>query len=94
MTTMNQRMAARIREIRETTGLSQERFAEKLGTTRRSVIRWEMAYSIPSPVFRTLIEERTGMNLIEDDADDEESSDLDAILLLLAARHGKRLVPA
>ena len=38
----------RIMEIRTQAGLSQEQFAEKLGTTRQSVSRWELDQALPT----------------------------------------------
>jgi len=39
-----------IRELRELLGLSQERFAARLGVTSPTVNRWENARAMPSPL--------------------------------------------
>jgi DNA-binding transcriptional regulator YiaG len=52
--------AERIREARSRAGLSQDRFAERLGTTRQIVIGWEKGRHRPSPRFRQKIVEVTG----------------------------------
>ena len=38
-------LGQRIQQIRTEHGLSQEEFAEKLGTTRQTVSRWELEVS-------------------------------------------------
>ncbi|HYA40323.1 MAG TPA: helix-turn-helix domain-containing protein [Syntrophobacteraceae bacterium] len=45
-----------IREIRESTGLSQEKFAAKLGVTLPTVSRWEHGRAKPSPLALKQIE--------------------------------------
>ncbi len=60
MDTTSKRVGAAIRAARESKGLSQERFAEQLGTSRRHVMRWEAGRCIPGPRFRARIRELTG----------------------------------
>lgn len=52
----------RIRTARQRAGLSQERFAELLGTSRRHVMRWEkkVGATKPSPHYQRRIAEVTG----------------------------------
>ena len=40
-------LGQRIQQIRIEHGLSQEEFAEKLGTTRQTVSRWELDQTFP-----------------------------------------------
>lgn len=40
-------LANKIIELRKKAGLSQEELAEKLGVSRQSVSKWEMAQSTP-----------------------------------------------
>jgi transcriptional regulator with XRE-family HTH domain len=42
--------ATLVRELREHMGLTQEKFAAKLGVTFPTINRWENARSIPSPL--------------------------------------------
>jgi DNA-binding transcriptional regulator YiaG len=49
-------MARLIREIRECTGLSQEKFAARLGVTFPTVSRWEHGRAKPSPLALKQIE--------------------------------------
>lgn len=48
MTAVAQELPDRIRRLREQTGLSHDRIAERLGTTRQVVIRWEQGRNAPS----------------------------------------------
>lgn len=74
MDTTSKRVGAAIRTAREGAGLSQERFAEQLGTSRRHVMRWESGRCIPGPRFRARIRELTGAGdlLAADDGGEEE----------------------
>lgn len=64
-------VAAMIRDIRQQIGLSQEKFAAKLGVTFPTVSRWERQKGLPSPLAYTRIEELLesmgdcGRNLLE-----------------------------
>jgi DNA-binding transcriptional regulator YiaG len=49
-------IAGLIRQIRERTGLSQEKFAAKLGVTFPTVSRWENGRAKPSPLALKQIE--------------------------------------
>lgn len=46
-----------IREVRERTGLTQEKFAAKLGVTFPTINRWENSRARPSPLAMQKIEE-------------------------------------
>ena len=46
-----------VREIRDRTGLTQEKFAAKLGVTFPTINRWENSRAKPSPLARQRIEE-------------------------------------
>ena len=46
-----------VRELRERTGLSQEKFAAKLGVTFPTINRWENGRSKPSPLAMQRIED-------------------------------------
>jgi putative transcriptional regulator len=46
-----------IRELRERTGLTQEKFAAKLGVTFPTINRWENGRAKPSPLAMQRIEE-------------------------------------
>ncbi len=46
-----------IRELRERTGLTQEKFAAKLGVTFPTINRWENGRAKPSPLAMKQIEE-------------------------------------
>ena len=46
-----------IRELRERTGLTQEKFAAKLGVTFPTINRWENGRAKPSPLALQRIEE-------------------------------------
>ena len=46
-----------IRELRERTGLTQEKFAAKLGVTFPTINRWENGRARPSPLAMQKIEE-------------------------------------
>ena len=56
---MNARSGIRrlIRELRERTGLTQEKFAAKLGVTFPTINRWENGRAKPSPLALKQIEE-------------------------------------
>lgn len=43
--------------------LSQKRFAERLGTTRRRVIAWESGENVPSSLYLRRIAEATGKSI-------------------------------
>lgn len=44
---MDQRIAARLVEYRQTAGLSQEKLAEQLNVSRQAVSKWERGESLP-----------------------------------------------
>ena len=46
-----------VRELRERTGLTQEKFAAKLGVTFTTINRWENGRAKPSPLAMQKIEE-------------------------------------
>lgn len=49
-----------IRELRKRTGLTQEKFAAKLGVTFPTINRWENGRAKPSPLARQRIEDLIG----------------------------------
>ena len=49
-------MARLVRELRELTGLTQEKFAAKLGVTFPTITRWENDRAKPSPLALEKIE--------------------------------------
>ncbi|MBI4446306.1 MAG: helix-turn-helix transcriptional regulator [Acidobacteria bacterium] len=61
-----------IRELRERTGLTQEKFAAKLGVTFPTINRWENSRAKPSPLALKRIEDllrdlgKTGRDLLEE----------------------------
>jgi len=61
-----------IRNLREKTGLTQERFATKLGVTLLTINRWENGRARPSPLAMQKVEEllrsmgETGDNLLSE----------------------------
>jgi transcriptional regulator with XRE-family HTH domain len=69
-------LPARIKWAREQTKLSQERFAEALGTSRRHVMRWENKGVRPTRHYVERIAEVTGQpgDLFSEDEDDEEAA--------------------
>lgn len=67
---------ARIRSARRRTGLSQEKFAPAVGTTRRHMIRLENGEHLPSRELRDRIAEATGQpsgSIQSADDEDEDS---------------------
>lgn len=46
-----------IRNLREKTGLTQEKFATKLGVTLLTINRWENGRAMPSPLAMQKVEE-------------------------------------
>ncbi len=61
-----------VRELRERTGLSQEKFAARLGVTFPTINRWENGKANPSPLGLKQIEEllkdlgKRGSDLLEE----------------------------
>ena len=61
-----------IRELRERTGLTQEKFAAKLGVTFPTINRWENGRAKPSPLAMKQIEDllrdlgKKGQDLLEE----------------------------
>lgn len=68
-------MGERIRWARTQARLSQERFAERVGTSRRHVMRWERGDHMPGPEFRARIAEVTDqpLSLFADDDTEEDA---------------------
>jgi len=64
-----------IRELRERTGLTQEKFAAKLGVTFPTINRWENGRAKPSPLAMQRIEELlrgmgdNGVDLLKHDSE-------------------------
>jgi transcriptional regulator with XRE-family HTH domain len=63
-----------IRDARRRAGLSQEELAERVGATRRQVIRWEGDQNAPSEEYRRRLEDR--MHALE-----ARSLDLEKVML-------------
>ena len=82
-------IGARIVWARKQKGISQERLAETIGTSRRHMIRLEKGVHRPGPEFVRRIAEATGqpLALFADGAepDDEESDPVAALMLALRA---------
>ena len=59
MPTTNQpAIAELIRELRERLGLSQEKFANQLGVSFKTVNRWENGHAKPLPMAQKMIEQK------------------------------------
>ena len=52
-----------IKKLRKKMGLSQDKFAAKLGVAPYTVRRWESGATAPSPMARRVIEELFGITL-------------------------------
>lgn len=81
-------MARRIREARDELGLSQERFAERVGVSRHTPMRWEAGTSQPRMRQLKSIAAVTGKpvaHFLEDD-DDEEAASMAAELAMIVRR--------
>jgi transcriptional regulator with XRE-family HTH domain len=70
-TTTFLQMKDRIRKARLAAGLSQERFAEVVGTSRRHVMKWEKGTHRPTPRYLARIAEATGMETDFFEGDDD-----------------------
>lgn len=68
-----------VRELRERTGLTQEKFAAKLGVTYPTINRWENGRAKPSPLALKQIEDllrglgKRGQDLLQEFFPGEES---------------------
>ena len=68
-----------VRELRERTGLTQEKFAAKLGVTYPTINRWENSRAKPSPLALKQIEDlvrglgERGKDLLQEFFFEEES---------------------
>lgn len=56
MLTIEDHLARLVQELRKRTGLTQERFAARLGVTSLTINRWENAHVRPSPLALRQIE--------------------------------------
>lgn len=67
----------RIVWARKRKGISQERLAERIGTSRRHMIRIEKNVHAPGPVYRQKLAEALDQKpeLFSDDGDDDEEAD-------------------
>lgn len=84
---INHRIGSFIATLRKEQGLTQEQFAEKLGTTNRSVSRWENGVTLPDISLMQSICRITGVTLSEllNGARTEPSDECrDSILAVLA----------
>lgn len=85
----------RIREARQELGLSQKRFAERLGTTRRRVIAWESGENVPSALYLRRIAEATGKSIeyfLDGSAADDPEERLPSDDLMQIVRGLERMV--
>lgn len=62
----------RVREARLAAGLSQERLADRIGTTQNAVSRWERGAVKPSRRYLTAIADATGRPDLLDDGEGGE----------------------
>lgn len=68
-----------VRELRERTGLTQEKFAARLGVTFPTINRWENGRARPSPLALKQVEDllrsmgKRGEDLLEEFFPDEQS---------------------
>lgn len=70
-------LGGRIKWAREQAGLSHDRLAERVGSSRRHLIRLEQGVHRPGPRLAALIAEATGQpQELFSDEDDEESDSL------------------
>lgn len=87
------KVAKRIFSRRSRAGLTQEALAQKLGTSRRHVLRWEKGISSPRPEFRRRLAATLGGE--EGDyangADEEDESDMDELLVQRIRLTDKRI---
>ena len=58
-------IGVRIRTARRDAGLTQEALAERVGRDRKTLVRWENAYSVPDLVDLLLIADALGIPLAE-----------------------------
>lgn len=80
-------LAQRIVWARKRKGISQERLAGLIGTSRRHMIRIEKGQHVPGPEFRRRIAEATGQEIEffldgTPDSDDEEVAELMGTLMV------------
>ena len=91
------RLGARLQAARNRTGLSQERFAPEVLTTRRTVIRAEKGHHKPHPALLTRWADRTETPLAaltNSDEDDEESDLARQLYTIVRAIIAQERVPA
>lgn len=55
----------RIRTTRRQTGLTQETLAERVGRDRKTIVRWENAYSVPDLIDLLLLADALGVPLAD-----------------------------
>src|SRR5688500_16568905 len=82
----------RIRWARERKGISQEGLAEKIGTSRRHMIRIEKGQHVPRPALLARIAEETGQPIaLLNGGDDDEEDESDSVALALVTALMQRL---
>lgn len=85
-TEQKMRMASRLFDARKRAGLSQERAAAMVGTSRRHWIRWERGETMPNPLYLERVAEvLNAPELIAADEDEEDRPDMVAVLMPSAA---------
>lgn len=70
------RIGSKIRTARESAGLTQQRLADSIRTSRRNVLRWEGGYNMPRAEHIAAIADATGQStdyFLNGDDEDEES---------------------
>jgi transcriptional regulator with XRE-family HTH domain len=85
----------RVRWARKRAGLSQERLAQTIGTTRQVVIRWEQDRHVPNEESRRRIAEATGQDagfFAEADEEDDADGEWAVSLAVLLERRVRELV--
>jgi transcriptional regulator with XRE-family HTH domain len=85
----------RVRWARKRAGLSQERLAQTIGTTRQVVIRWEQDKHVPNEESRRRLAEATGQDagfFAQDEDEDDADGDWAASLAVLLERRVHELV--
>ena len=96
-TSERHRIATRIREVRRASGLSQERFAAKLGFYRRTVERWEAGTTLPDRRGREALAAESGKSASffgepEEEATAAATLGMDEFLTALVRREIARVV--
>lgn len=68
-------LGGRIRSARKEAGLSQVALAQEIGTTHRTIVRWEKGHTLPNAHFRRRIVEVTGRDVFNGEEGDGEEGE-------------------